>query len=60
MGDVRAIDGRYSVALGEGQTGRFHGFQLAMRGGEADATRASECADGLLRGGGRFLLDISQ
>jgi hypothetical protein len=45
MGEVRAIDGRYTVALGNGQTCRFHGFQFAVRGGEAHPARARECAD---------------
>ena len=45
MGEVRAIDGRYTVTLGNGQTSRFHGFQLAVRSGEAHAARARECAD---------------
>jgi len=45
MGEVRAVDGRYTVALGNGQTSRLHGFQFAVRGGEAHAARARECAD---------------
>src|SRR5439155_1230688 len=45
MGKVRSVDGRYTVTLGNGQTGRFHGFQLAVRGGEAHPARARECAD---------------
>jgi hypothetical protein len=45
MSEVRAIDGCYTIALGNGQTGRFHAFQFAMRGGEAYLARARECAD---------------
>jgi len=44
MGEVCAIDGRYAIALGNGQTSRLHGFQLAVRGGKAHAARARECA----------------
>jgi hypothetical protein len=45
MGEVGAVNGRYAVALGDGQARSFHGFQLAVRRGEAHAGRACECAD---------------
>jgi hypothetical protein len=45
MGEVRAVNGRYTIPLADGQASGFHGFQLAVRGGEADAARARECAD---------------
>ena len=45
MGKVRAVDSRDTVALGDGQAGGLHRFQLAVRRSEAHSARARERAD---------------
>ena len=45
MGEVRAVNRRYTVALGDCQSSGLHGFQFAVCRGEAHAASARECAD---------------